>query len=202
MRSRSPRRTNKTINVRECKKKMARDRDEQKNTGESHAPTPHQPPHLCVPLRRRSVQGRRLEVIANVDDLGTQAVCRGQVAAAAAPPPEAATDVAAAPAAPCSHHAAAADTAAFALAPAPTALDAGLPGLEKLDEDVTVPLGARPMKRGELYWCRSGGRKGRRANNNEGPRGQRSEARGGAWVKRKRALSVRLRARGDAFVET
>lgn len=93
-------------------------------------------------------------MIANVDDLGTQAVCRGQVAAAAAPPPEAAADVAAAPAAPCSHHAAAADTAAFALAPAPTALDAGLPGLEKLDEDVTVPLGARPMKRGELVSIR------------------------------------------------
>lgn len=97
------------------------------------------------------MQGRCLEVVADVDDLGTQAMRWGQVsAAAAAAPPEAAADVAAAaPQRP--RQAAAAEPAALALAPAPAAaLDARLSGLEELDENVAVSLGARPVERGEL----------------------------------------------------
>lgn len=83
-------------------------------------------------------------MVADVDDLGRQAV-RGRQAAAAA------ADVTAAPTtAPRPRHAHAAEAPGVALVAALAALGAWLSGPKKLNQDVAVALGARPMERGEL----------------------------------------------------
>ena len=96
-------------------------------------------------------------MIANVDDLGRQAMRGSQAAtataaaaAAAGLPPKAAAHVAAASAAPRPRHAAAPDTLARAPAAALVALAARLPSPQKLDQNFAMSLGARPVERGKL----------------------------------------------------
>lgn len=103
------------------------------------------------------MEGRRLEMVADVDHLRRQAMRGGQAAAAAAasPPPRAAADVAAASTTPRPRHtaatdASATDTPALAFVAALAALYSWLPGPEKLDQNVAVSLGARPVERGKL----------------------------------------------------
>lgn len=83
-------------------------------------------------------------MIPNIDDLGWQAMRGGQAAAAAA------ADVAAASTAPRPHHAAAPETPALALVAGLAAVDTRLPSPQKLDQNVPVSLGARPVERGKL----------------------------------------------------
>lgn len=101
-------------------------------------------------------------MIANIDNVGMEAVCGGQAtvtatAAAAAvsisapPPPGAVADVPAASATPRPRHAAAAEQPSVAfVGPALAASHAGLSGSEELHQNVAVSLGARPVERGKL----------------------------------------------------